>query len=173
MRKLIAVFLGGLFLLLSCGCSLSCVSDESIAPLPNYVEMVRIGKVKESFLCKEENRIRNVTYYDSNGKECSTEDNLPAYRVIMVQDQDTLMEAIEEDLFDDVIDFELGIVFIVVFSVYGNYRVRVDSVEKKDAVLEVTILRQSWGYATQPVLQSVILKLKKIDIDEIEVIFTK
>ena len=173
MKKIISSILVCVFLLLSCSCNWSCISDESVVPLPDYVKTVRIGKVKESFLCKEENRIKYVAYSDSSSEERFTEDNLPAYRVIMIQDHKTLKEAIEEDLFDGVIDFETETIVVVVFSVYGNYRIGIESVEKQDEVLTVTIVRQISGNATQPVVQTVILRLNKIDIDEIKVNFTK
>ena len=137
----------------------------------------RGGPIKDSFLNKEENRIKMISYKnehydpdDPDSLEYFSDGSLPFYRAIKITEQ-----ALLNDAFDDVpvVDFETRMVLIIIFSTFGNYQFGLKDMEQKNDILELTVINRQRGIVTAPELVYLVIQLDKLDISDIVVSFTK
>lgn len=172
MRKIISGVLSCVFLFFAIVGFASCNHEKNIA----YNAIPIGGRLKESFLNKEENRIKiaykneNYNPNDPNSEQYVCDLTLPSYRVIIVTESTHLSEIFENA---PVIDFETKMLVIILFSMFGSASSKLEYIEKKDDVLEITIKKRQTGMATAPYLVYQNIQLDKLKIRDCIVFFTK
>ena len=144
--------------------------------IPYHAQGVIGGDVKESFLYAEENRI-SIAYpnenYDPNdpdSEEYFFDPNLPSSRVVLLTEQAQLEEAFE---IVPAIDLNTTMVFIVIFSATGNYKIAFENVKVENEVLEVIIKNDNGGIATAPRLMHMAIQMDRMKIIDTKVTFIK
>jgi len=131
---------------------------------------------KSEFL--EENRISGVSYKnedwnpeDGNSCEYMLDETAPKFRTFIIKERDELDEVFA--VFPE-INFEKNMVVMYLFRGFDgvNRHIKNIKISDKSLVIELNFVRVSSGYnnLTEPKCISLIIKLDKLDVSEVEFI---
>lgn len=149
--------------------------NEERQPLP-YNASGMIGKIKDSFLYEEENRIkvayRNENYDpdDLNSEKYFYDDTLPSYRVILLTEQSQLEEAFETV---SPIDLEQKMVAVILFSLSNCQKFSLENIVFENGILNfvIEISKNPGGLTTEPDLIDYTISMDKLETIETKVTF--